>query len=195
MWRASSRATSRLPRAGPGEASPNGADVPRLGQAVAWQIASTPSLLVGLPLCLACEGLAHVPAGCCAHLAAQHRIGQQPAYRFDECLAVMGGDKIAGLAVEDHLRDAVDIGDALDQLTARGLPRLRRLRAQGAVADDAGFEALSQSRTLESFWGRECAGFGSRSLLAFSAMPSLRGLGVSLKNVSDEALASLEPTP
>ena len=36
------------------------------------------------------------------------------------------------------------------------MPRLRRLRAQETVATDDGFEALSQSKTLEGFWGREC---------------------------------------
>jgi hypothetical protein len=75
------------------------------------------------------------------------------------------------------------------------IPRLRRLRAQGAVANDDGFEALSRSRTLESFWGRECAAFGSRSFLAFSTMPSLRGLGVSLKRVEDAALSALPRFP
>ena len=75
------------------------------------------------------------------------------------------------------------------------IPGLRRLRAQGAVADDDGFEALSHSRTLESFWGRECAKLGSRGFMALSRMPALRGLGVSLKNVDDEALSALPRFP
>jgi hypothetical protein len=71
------------------------------------------------------------------------------------------------------------------------MPRLRRLRAQGTVATDAGFEALSQSRTIESIWGRECPNLGSRGFVALSKMPALRGLGVSCKNVDDKALSSL----
>src|SRR5262249_44837616 len=63
------------------------------------------------------------------------------------------------------------------------MPRLRRLRAQESAATDDGFVALSQSKTLEYFWGRECPNFGSRGFVAFSEMPTLRGLGVSCKNV------------
>jgi F-box/leucine-rich repeat protein 14 len=71
------------------------------------------------------------------------------------------------------------------------MPRLRRLRAQGTVATDDGFEALSQSRTIESIWGRECPNMGSRGFVALSKMPALRGLGVSCKNVDDKALSTL----
>lgn len=75
------------------------------------------------------------------------------------------------------------------------IPRLRRLRAQEAVATDAGFEALATSTTLEFFWGRECAGFGSRAFIAFSRMPRLRGLGVGCANVDDAALAEFPKFP
>ena len=75
------------------------------------------------------------------------------------------------------------------------IPRLRRLRAQESAATDADFEALSQSRTLEYFWGRECPNFGSRGFLALSRMPALRGFGVGCGNVSDEALSSLPRFP
>jgi hypothetical protein len=75
------------------------------------------------------------------------------------------------------------------------IPRLRKLRAQEAAATDEGFEALSQSKTLESFWGRECPGLGSRGFIALSKMPSLRGLGVSCKNVDDAALSTLPHFP
>ena len=75
------------------------------------------------------------------------------------------------------------------------MPRLRRLRAQGTVATDDGFEALSQSKTLESFWGRECPNLGSRGFVALSKMPALRGLGVSCKHVDDEALSTLPRFP
>ncbi len=75
------------------------------------------------------------------------------------------------------------------------IPRLRRLRAQGTVATDDGFEALSASKTLEFLWGRECPNLGSRGFIALSKMPSLRGLGVSCKNVDDRALSSLPLFP
>jgi ankyrin repeat protein len=71
------------------------------------------------------------------------------------------------------------------------MPRLRRLRCQGTVATDDGFEALSQSRTIESIWGRECPHLGNRGFIALSKMPALRGLGVSCKNVDDTALSML----
>ena len=75
------------------------------------------------------------------------------------------------------------------------LPRLRRLRAQGTVATDTGFEALSHSATLESLWGRECPNLGDRGFIALSKMPALRGLGVSCKHVSDRALSVLPQFP
>jgi hypothetical protein len=75
------------------------------------------------------------------------------------------------------------------------IPRLRRLRAQESVATEDGFEALGQSKTLEFFWGRECPNFASRSFLAFSRMPALRGFGVGCAKVSDQALATLPRFP
>ena len=75
------------------------------------------------------------------------------------------------------------------------LPRLRKLRAQGTVATDDGFEALSQSKTLEALWGRECPNLGSRGFVALSKLPALRALGVSCKNVDDRALSVLPQFP
>ena len=75
------------------------------------------------------------------------------------------------------------------------MPRLRKLRAQETVATDEGFEALSRSRTLESFWGRRCEHLGSRGFAALSKLPALRGLGVSCKHVDDWALATLPQFP
>lgn len=75
------------------------------------------------------------------------------------------------------------------------MPRLRKLRAQGTVATDEGFEALSRSKTIERIWGRECPNLGSRGFVALSTMPALRWLGVSCKNVDDEALACLPRFP
>ena len=75
------------------------------------------------------------------------------------------------------------------------IPRLRHLRAQEAAATDAGFQALARSRTLEGFWGRECAGFGTRAFRAFATLPKLRSLGVGLDKVDKVALAALPDFP
>jgi hypothetical protein len=75
------------------------------------------------------------------------------------------------------------------------IPRLRNLRAQESVATDAGFEALSRSRTLEGFWGRVCPNFGNRSFRAFARMPALRRLGVGLEAIDDETLALFPEFP
>lgn len=75
------------------------------------------------------------------------------------------------------------------------LPRLRKLRAQGTTATDAGFIALSKSKPLEEFWGRECPNLTGVGFTALSKMPALRALGVSCKNVDDAALRSLPDFP
>ena len=71
------------------------------------------------------------------------------------------------------------------------LPCLRRLAAQGTVATDEGFIALSRSRTLEHLWTRETPNLTGRGFRALSTMPRLRNLGVSCKQVDDAALATL----
>lgn len=88
---------------------------------------------------------------------------------------------------------ALSDDDAMRHIAA--MPRLRRLRAQESVATDDGFVALSQSRTIESIWGRECPNFGSRGFMALSKMPALRGFGIGCKNVDDEALSTLPDFP
>lgn len=75
------------------------------------------------------------------------------------------------------------------------MPALRRLRIQESIATDAGFEALSRSATIEGIWGRECPHFRSRGFIALSSMPSLRALGIGLKNVDTAALARLPHFP
>lgn len=75
------------------------------------------------------------------------------------------------------------------------LPALRMLMGQGAVATAAGFEALGHSQSLEYFWGREAPNFTSQAFTALAQMPRLRGLAVSLKQVSDAALQSLPAFP
>ncbi len=76
-----------------------------------------------------------------------------------------------------------------------GIPRLRMLMAQGTVATDDGFDALSRSQTIEYIWGRECPNLTGRGFVALAAMPSLRGLAVSCARVEDEALAMLPRFP
>ena len=75
------------------------------------------------------------------------------------------------------------------------IPRLRQLQAQGAVAGDAGWQALSGSKTLEYIWGRECPNFGNEGFLALAKLPALRGMGISCELVEDSALASLPKFP
>jgi len=66
---------------------------------------------------------------------------------------------------------------------------------QGAVASDDGFAALSRSQTIEYIWGCECPNLGGRGFTALAAMPALRGLAVSCKNVDDTSLSALPNFP
>jgi len=63
------------------------------------------------------------------------------------------------------------------------------------VADDDGFAALSRSPSIEYIWGRECPNLTGRGFAALAAMPTLRGLAVSCKNVDDAALSALPRFP
>jgi ankyrin repeat protein len=71
------------------------------------------------------------------------------------------------------------------------MPRVRMLMCQDAVAGDVGFTALSRSRTIESIWGRDCDNLGGRGFEALAAMPALRSLAVSCRNVDDAGLSAL----
>lgn len=102
---------------------------------------------------------------------------------------------LAGLANLGALGADGDLSDDKAMAHFAAIPRLRKLRAQGTVATDEGFAALSRSETLEQLWTRETPHLGSRGFLALSRMPALRSLGVSCKQVSDEALASLPEFP
>jgi internalin A len=75
------------------------------------------------------------------------------------------------------------------------IPRLRMLMAQGTIATDDGFEALSRSRSIEYIWGRECPNLTGRGFVTLAAMPSLRGLAVSCARVEADALAILPRFP
>src|SRR5262249_50053673 len=75
------------------------------------------------------------------------------------------------------------------------LPQLRMLMAQGTVATDDGFAALSRSQTIEYIWGRECPNLRGRGFAALADMPALKGLAVSCKLVDDASLAALPRFP
>ena len=75
------------------------------------------------------------------------------------------------------------------------LPHLRMLLAQGAVAGDAGFEALARSQTIEYIWGRDWENFHSKGFQALSKMPALKGLAANFKNVDDAVLSLLPQFP
>jgi hypothetical protein len=83
--------------------------------------------------------------------------------------------------------------EALSHIAA--MPHLRMLLGQGAVAGDAGWKRLSQSQTIEYIWGRDCPNFTSSGLYALAAMPALRGIGISCKQVDDAALSTLPSFP
>jgi len=107
-------------------------------------------------------------------------------------------DAFAVLPHMTHLASVGCDGELSDDQAMRHIakiPRLRKLRAQGSVATDEGYVALSRSASLERFWGREAPNLTSRGFVALSAMPSLIALGVSCKNVDDAALATLPRFP
>jgi len=107
----------------------------------------------------------------------------------------------AGLAPLKHLANLGFLGcqdhhcdnEAMRHIAT--IPRLRMLMGQGAVADDQGFEALSQSQSIEYIWGRDCPNFASCGFAALARMPALKGIALSLKNVDDTSLSTLTAFP
>ncbi|MEK7833308.1 MAG: hypothetical protein AAB401_19620 [Acidobacteriota bacterium] len=87
--------------------------------------------------------------------------------------------------------DATD--EAMPGIAA--LPQLRFLMCQDTTAGDDGFTALSRSQTIEYIWGRRCHNLTGRGFAALSAMPALRALSVSCKNVDDAGLSALPRFP
>jgi hypothetical protein len=129
-----------------------------------------------------------------------HLAGLEGVFDLDLFWHVTGitSDGFAHLAYLPNLRSLGADGKLSDNEAMRhiaALPRLRKLRVQETIATDDGFEALSQSKTIEFIWGRDCPNLGSRGFVALSKMPALRGLGVSCKNVEDEALSTLPRFP
>jgi hypothetical protein len=113
-------------------------------------------------------------------------------------VSALTSDALRSLVDLPHLGALACEGSLCDD-TAMGhiaaLPRLRMLMAQGTVASDQGFEALSASRTIEYIWGRDCPNLRSRGFAALASMPSLAGLAVSCKAVDDAALSALPGFP
>lgn len=129
--------------------------------------------------------------------------------------SLVGLDGLSGLSVFRHSSACTDEGlkvlAVLPHLVVLGwqgerctdtamrhigaLPHLRMLMAQGTVASDDGFAALSRSQTIEYIWGRECPNLTGRGFAALAAMPALRGLAVSCRQVDDSALSTLPGFP
>ena len=112
--------------------------------------------------------------------------------------SALTSNALAGLKALPNLGYLGCDGKLCDDVAMRhiaAIPRLRMLMGQGAVATDDGFAALATSQTIEYFWGRDCPTFGTRGFMAMAAMPSLRGLAVSLKNVDDTGLSMLPSFP
>jgi hypothetical protein len=113
------------------------------------------------------------------------------ALNLDSDRLAVTGAGLAPLVDLPHLGwlafDARD--DSMPYIAA--LPHLRFLMCQDTVAGDDGFVALSRSRTVEYVWGRRCYNLGNRGFQALAAMPALKALAVSCKNVDDQGLAAL----
>ena len=111
------------------------------------------------------------------------------AMTADGLRALAGLPNLGFLGCQGELCD----DEAMSHIAA--IPRLRMLMAQGTVASDAGFAALSHSQTIEHIWGRECPNLKSRGFVALADMPALKGLALSCKYVDDAALAALPRFP
>ncbi len=109
--------------------------------------------------------------------------------RSDDLQALTGLSNLVYLGCQGELCD----DDAMRHIAS--LPKLRMLMGQGTVATDDGFRSLSQSQTIEYFWGRECPNLTNSGFAALSHMPALKGLAASCKFVDDAALATLPDFP
>jgi hypothetical protein len=154
----------------------------------------------------------------------ESRIGLLSADAQPNQLALQGAITNAGIAALDGLNGlfALGLDSESIRVSARGLgalqllehlswlsidatdetmgaiaelPHLRHLGCQDTEASDVGFTALSQSRSIESIWGRRCHNLRTAGFVALSAMPSLRALSVSCLNVEDRGIAALPSFP
>ena len=87
--------------------------------------------------------------------------------------------------------DAKD--DSMPAIAA--MPALQFLLIQDTNAGDDGFQALSNSTSIEMIWGRSTHNLSNRGFIALSRMPRLRALSVSCRNVDDSGIASLPDFP
>jgi hypothetical protein len=94
-----------------------------------------------------------------------------------------------------HLaRLSVEATDAWMPGLAR-LPHLRFVSIQDTPARDEAWMELARSPTIEQIWAGHCSGLGDTGFRALGRMPRLRGLSVSCRHVSDDALAALPDFP
>jgi len=105
--------------------------------------------------------------------------------------SLVGLDGLAGLSFFWHVSALTPA--ALEPLAS--LPNLAFLGCGGGLCTDAGFEALSRSRTIEYIWGRECPNLTGQGFATLARMPALRGLALSCKNLDDAALSLLPRFP
>lgn len=108
------------------------------------------------------------------------------------------GDGLSPLSKLPNLGALACQGELCDDTALRHIasfPNLRMLMAQGTVATDDGFAALSRSNTLEHLWGRECPNLQGRGFVALANLPNLKGLAVSCKFVDDASLSALPRFP
>lgn len=113
-------------------------------------------------------------------------------------VSAMTSDGLASLANLPNLsflgcQDELCNDTAMKHIAA--IPGLRMLMGQGAVASDAGWAALSKSKTLEYIWGRDCPNFGNGGFSSLAQAPALRGMAISCRNVDDSALSALPQFP
>jgi hypothetical protein len=102
---------------------------------------------------------------------------------------------IAHLAALPRLgRLSIDAKDDSMPVIA-AMPVLQFLLVQDTNAGDDGFEALSNSASIEMIWGRSTHNLHNRGFIALSQMPRLRALSVSCRNVDDSGIASLPDFP
>jgi hypothetical protein len=117
------------------------------------------------------------------------------ALNLDHADLAVTADGLEPLADLSHLGwlgfNATD--EAMPRIAA--MPHLRFLMCQDTAAGDEGFVALSRSQSIEYIWGRRCYNLRGRGFSALAAMPGLRGLAVSCRNVDDEALSTLPRFP
>jgi hypothetical protein len=117
------------------------------------------------------------------------------ALNVDSSELSITGAALAPLVDLPHLEWlAFDATDAsMPQIAA--LPHLRFLMCQDTTAGDAGFVALSRSRSIEHIWGRRCYNLRRDGFVALANMPALAHLSVSCKNVDDTGLSALPIFP